>query len=74
MKRYGEKELLHSERGTTVRENAFYTLNAGYRVYDDNHNMKGYITFDLFCKLIRNGTLVQVKRGYDYTEYLVEVC
>ena len=69
MKRFGEKELRAAlTNGATIRNNAHYTCDAGYRVRLDNENA-GYITSDLFSKLLHDGTIKKTGYGYSWTEY-----
>lgn len=69
MKRFGEKELRAAlTNGATIRKNAHYTYDAGYRVRLDDENA-GYITSDLFSKLLHDGTIEKTGYCYFWTEY-----
>lgn len=70
MKRFSETATRAAlANGATIRDNAHYTLNAGYRVHIDGEQA-GYITSDLFGKLLRDGTITASFHGYGYTEYM----
>lgn len=69
MKRYGEKATREAlAAGATIRYNDHFTLEAGYRVMIDGEPA-GYIVFDLFCKLLQDGTIEKTGSGYAYQEY-----
>lgn len=70
MKRFSEKATREAlTNGATIRDNAHYTLNAGYRVHIDGEQV-GYITSDLFGKLLHDGTIAASFHGYSYTDYM----
>lgn len=72
MKRYGKKEVLNylKEEWTQIR---FYdyvmTNHGGYKVLDTEDNIIGYITYDLFYDLLKNGYIIRVSRGWACESY-----
>lgn len=69
MKRFGEKATREAlKNGATLRAWDFYTLQAGYRIIIDGE-VAGYITSDLFSKLLNDGTIVKTASAYSYKDY-----
>ena len=70
MKRYGEKETREAiKNGAIIRAWDFYTLLAGYKVTTEDGETLGYITSDLFAKLLKSGDLVKIERRHGLTDY-----
>ena len=72
MKRYGKQatiELL--KKGGFIRYNEYFSIDGGFRVYDENGERVGFITCDLFAALwqMGDGDLVKVYWGYSYSDY-----
>lgn len=74
MKRYGIEETRAAlKSGAFIREWDFYALNAGYKVTTDGGEILGYITCDLFSKLLKNGEIVKTSSAYSFTDYAAPV-
>lgn len=72
-KRFGEIATIEALRnGYKIRYNERYTLNAGYKIIDNNGEIVGYITQDLFTKLYQNRMIRRHKIDYHYTDYILE--
>lgn len=70
MKRYGEKAVReHLANGGRIQYNEWFTLNAGYKVIDDNDEIIGFMTCDLFAKLHNEKVIKACYNGYAYTNY-----
>ena len=60
MKRYGIEATREAlKNGAFIRAWDFYTLNAGYKITTEGGEMLGFITCDLFSKLLKNGEIVK---------------
>ena len=70
MKKLAVKEVLNKmkKEGAYIVYSDYFTLNAGYRVYDNNGNMLGYIDYRQFEKL-KNDITVKVRR-FSSVEYI----
>lgn len=71
MKRIGEQKVREIvKNGGYVVFREFYMLNSGYRVYDSNDKMLGYITYDLAYRLFTEEFLVVKSHTYSSTTYV----
>ena len=70
MKKLAVKEVLNKmkKEGAYIVYSDYFTLNAGYRVYDNNGDMLGYIDYRQFDKL-KNDITVKVSH-FTSVEYI----
>lgn len=70
MKKLAVKEVLNrmKKEGAYIVYSEYFTLNAGYRVYDNNGDILGYIDYRQFEKL-KNDITVKA-RGFSSVEYI----
>ena len=70
MKRYGKENTLEAlKNGCVIGDYAHYMLYAGFKVVNSDYDVIGFITFDLFCSLIRQGIITISFRDYGVTYY-----
>lgn len=70
MKKLAAKEVLNKMKkdGAYIVYSDYFTLNAGYRVYDNNGDLMGYIDYRQFENL-KNDITVKARR-YSSVEYI----
>jgi hypothetical protein len=74
MKRYGIEATREAlKNGAFIRAWDFYTLNAGYKITTEGGEILGFITCDLFSKLLKNGEIVKTASAYSYKDYAAPV-
>lgn len=74
MKRYGIQATREAlKNGAFIRAWDFYTLNAGYKITTEGGEILGFITCDLFSKLLKNSEIVKVSSAYSFTDYAAPV-
>lgn len=74
MKRYGIEATREAlKNGAFIRAWDFYTLNAGYKITTESGEILGFITCDLFSKLLKNGEIVKTASAYSFKDYAAPV-
>jgi rubrerythrin len=70
MKRFGEKAVREAiAAGAIIRDWDWYTLNGGSARVIIDGEQAGYITSDLFAKLLHDGTIARSASEYSYRDY-----
>lgn len=70
LKRYSKKAIQEAlNNGYYIIFYDFFTSNAGYKVVDVNNKIVGYITFDLFLKLVNENIITILKKDYSSITY-----
>lgn len=65
MKRYGEKATLEAlKNGFYIAYFEWFTINSGYKIIDRDRNIVGFITFDLWAKLIQKRIITSYVKEY----------
>lgn len=74
MKRYGIEATREAlKNGAFIRAWDFYTFNAGYKITTESGEILGFITCDLFSKLLKNGEIVKTASAYSFKDYAAPV-
>lgn len=67
MKRYGEKATIEAlKNGYYIAYFEWFTNNSGYKIIDKDRNIIGFVTFDLWAKLIQKDIITSYVKEYSH--------